>query len=45
MVVLSRKLGERIVIRDSIVVTISRIEEGAVRLAIWAPDELAIRRD
>lgn len=45
MLVLSRKLGERIVIGDSIVVTVSRIEEGTVRLAIWAPKELAIRRD
>ncbi len=45
MLVLSHKLGERIVIGDSIVVTVSRIEEGNVRLAIEAPEHLAIRRD
>ena len=45
MRVLSRKLGERIVIGDRIVVTVARLENGQVRLGIEAPREIAVFRE
>jgi carbon storage regulator len=45
MLVLSRKLGERIVIDDHIVVTVVRLENGQVRLGIEAPREIAVFRE
>jgi carbon storage regulator len=45
MLVLSRKLGERIVIGDRIVVTVVRLENGQVRLGIEAPREIAVFRE
>jgi carbon storage regulator len=45
MLVLSRKVGERIWIGPDISVTIVRIAGGAVRLGINAPPELAVVRE
>lgn len=45
MLVLSRKLGERIYIGDSIVVTVVDIDRGKVRLGIEAPRDIEILRD
>ncbi len=45
MLVLSRKLGERIRIGDAIVVTIVRISGGGVRLGIEAPSEMPVVRE
>ena len=45
MLVLSRKLGEQVVIDDHIVVTVVRLEKGQVRLGIEAPREIAIFRE
>jgi carbon storage regulator len=45
MLVLSRKLGERIVIDDHIVVTVLSLEKGQVRLGIEAPREIAVFRE
>ena len=45
MLVLSRKLGERIVIGDRIVVTVVRLDHGQVRLGIEAPREIAVFRE
>lgn len=45
MLVLSRKVGERIWIGPEISVTIVRIAGGAVRLGINAPPELAVVRE
>jgi carbon storage regulator len=44
MLILSRKLGERIVIDDSIVVTVVRTRGGAVCLGIEAPAEVPVLR-
>ncbi|HUS40576.1 MAG: carbon storage regulator [Pirellulales bacterium] len=45
MLVLSRKLGERILIGDKIAVTIVRIGQGGVRIGIEAPDEYEVIRE
>jgi len=45
MLVLSRKIGERILIGDGIFVTVVRIGPNAVRLGIEAPKEMNIVRD
>jgi len=45
MLVMSRRPGERIVIDNSIVVTILRTARGRVRLGIDAPPGVTIRRD
>jgi carbon storage regulator len=44
MLVLSRKLGERIVIGDRIVVTVVELDHGRVRLGVEAPREIAVLR-
>ena len=45
MLVLSRKVGERIWIGDKISVTVVRITGGGVRLGIDAPSELPVIRE
>jgi carbon storage regulator len=45
MLVLSRKVGEKILIGDSISVTVVRIGPGIVRLGVDAPAELPIMRE
>src|SRR3954462_1117432 len=45
MLVLSRKLGERIVIGDRIVVTVVKGDRRQVRLGIEAPREIAVFRE
>ncbi len=45
MLVLSRRVGERILIGENISVTVVRIAGGAVRLGIEAPGDLSIMRD
>jgi carbon storage regulator len=44
MLVLSRKLNERILIGDSIVLTVVKIQGGNVRLGIEAPADVDIVR-
>ena len=44
MLVLTRKLMERLVIGDNICITVVRIEGGQVRLGIEAPPEVRIVR-
>jgi carbon storage regulator len=44
MLVLSRKLGERLIIGDTIVVTITQIDRGRVRLGIEAPPNVQVVR-
>lgn len=45
MLVLSRKIGERIVIGDNVVVTIVGMRGGQLRLGIEAPKTVRILRD
>ena len=45
MLVLSRKVGERILIGDKILVTVVKIGHGGVRIGIEAPPELAVVRE
>lgn len=45
VLVLSRKVGERILIGDKISVTIVKVGHGGVRLGIEAPPELAVVRE
>lgn len=44
MLVLSRKLHERIVIRDDIIIEVVDIRGDKVRLGIIAPDEVPVHR-
>ncbi len=45
MLVLTRKLGERIVVGDSIIISIVRIEHDKVRIGIEAPRDVPILRE
>jgi carbon storage regulator len=44
MLVLSRKLGEKIFIGDNICITVVDIDRGKIRLGIEAPRDIAIYR-
>ena len=45
MLVLSRKLGEKICIGDNIRITVVDVERGKIRLGIEAPREIPIFRE
>lgn len=45
MLVLSRKVGQRILIGDNIAITVVRVSSGGVRLGIEAPNELPVVRE
>jgi carbon storage regulator len=45
MLVLSRKVGERILIGDQIAVTVVRVTNGGVRIGIDAPPDLPVVRE
>jgi carbon storage regulator len=45
MLVLSRKVGEKILIGNNISVTVVRLGPGIVRLGVEAPQDLAIVRE
>lgn len=45
MLVLSRKVGERILIGDRITVTVVKLGHGGVRIGIDAPPEMAVVRE
>jgi carbon storage regulator len=45
MLVLSRKLGQRIVIGDGITVTVLKVQGHQIRLGIEAPKEIPIKRE
>lgn len=45
MLVLSRKVGQKILIGENIAVTVVRVGGGGVRIGIEAPEELAVIRE
>jgi carbon storage regulator len=45
MLVLSRKLGEKIVIGESIVVTVVKIDRNQIRIGIEAPANVPVYRE
>ena len=45
MLVLSRKVGERIVIGDTVIVQVLAVRRGQIRLGISAPPSVSIRRE
>ena len=45
MLVLSRKVGERIFVGDHVTITVVRITGGGVRLGIEAPPDLPVVRE
>lgn len=45
MLVLSRKVGQRVLIGDNIAVTVVRAAPGVVRIGIDAPPEMAVVRE
>ena len=45
MLVLTRKVGERIQIGDDIIISVIRVQNGKVRIGIEAPDNVRVRRD
>jgi len=44
MLVLSRKLGEKIVIGDNIIVTVVKIDRNQIRIGIEAPTDVPVYR-
>lgn len=45
MLVLSRKLGEKVVIGENIVLTVVKIDRNQIRLGIEAPGNVSIYRE
>ena len=45
MLVLSRKVGERILVGDDITITVVRLTNGGVRIGIDAPQEMPVLRE
>lgn len=45
MLVLSRKVGERILLGDNIRITVVRVSGGGVRLGIEAPSDISVVRE
>ena len=45
MLVLSRKVGQKILIGDRIAVTVVRVGQGGVRIGVEAPEEMEVVRE
>lgn len=45
MLVLSRKVGERILVGDDITITVVRMAQGVVRIGVEAPNDMPIVRE
>jgi carbon storage regulator len=45
MLVLSRKLGEKIIIGDNIVITVVKIDRNQIRIGIEAPQSVPVYRE
>ena len=44
MLVLTRKLGDKIMIDEEIEITVTAVRKGCVRIGIQAPKDISIRR-
>jgi carbon storage regulator len=45
MLVLSRKLGEKIIIGDNILITVVKIDRNQIRIGIEAPNDIPVYRE
>lgn len=45
MLVVSRKVGQRILIGEKIAITVVKVASGAVRIGVEAPAEMAVMRE
>ncbi len=45
MLILTRKLGESVVIGDSIVVSVEKIDKSQIKLGITAPKDVTVNRE
>ena len=45
MLILTRRLGESVVIGDNIIVTVSDIKNGQIKLGITAPKDITVNRE
>jgi carbon storage regulator len=45
MLVLARKLGEKIVINDNIIITIVKLSDHQVRVGVEAPKDVVVMRE
>jgi carbon storage regulator len=45
MLVLTRKVGEKIIISDNIVVTVLDVRDGVIKLGFTAPKNIVINRE
>ncbi len=45
MLVLSRKVGEKILVGDDVAITVVRVAQGSVRIGVEAPDDMVIVRE
>ena len=45
MLVLSRKVGQKILIGDKISITVVRVGQGGVRIGVEAPEEMEVVRE
>jgi carbon storage regulator len=45
MLILTRRLGESVLIGDNIIVTVSNIKNGQIKLEIMAPKDVTVNRE
>ncbi len=45
MLVLTRKLGEGLIIGDNITITVEKISKGQIKIGIEAPKEVVVARE
>lgn len=45
MLILTRRVGESVVIGDDVIITVLAIKSGQVRLGVKAPREVAVHRE
>ena len=45
MLRITRRAGERIVLGDNVIIEVTEVKRGAVRIGIEAPDEVPVQRE